>query len=707
MLHRLSVTATRRKPRNVITYLPKHSLPRVVRTMATEATKTTSPGTDNQVFVYNGEQFTEVKEGLGRILVPHKVKESEGKNAKNIEEEQRVFYNPIQQFNRDLSVLAIKAYGEQVLSKPRSNNAKNVAKRKRDKADSDERESKKQETTPITTETLKPETASSAQNEGSSAENLDMVVDAPQEHGTESAALAPAAGDNITGTTAAADSTAEPAIADETRNGERPSGSGPQGPRFTILDALSATGLRALRYAQEIPFLTTVTANDLIPSAVEAIRRNAEHNGVESKVNATQGDARAHMYTVVAEEAARDFAKQKHNKKGRGGSKRYDAIDLDPYGTAATFFDAAVNAVRDDGGLLCVTCTDSGVWASNGYPEKAYALYGGIPIKGNYSHEVGLRLVLHGLSTAAARYGLAVEPQLSLSIDYYLRVFVKIRKSPAQVKFLAGKTMLVYNCDHGCGAWETQLLARNRKVASKSGKAMYYKHGLTMAPTADRFCKHCRTKMHLAGPMYAGPLHSQDFIKSILDSLPDAPSDIYGTKPRIEGVLQTALEEFLPVPEEAQNGIKEDEFAAIEPYPFYFHPTNLAGAIHSICPDEDSFRGALRHLGYEVTRSHCKAGALKTNAPWAVIWHIMREWARQKQPVKTDKITPGSPAYHLLRLGRKAESADDAVDGQEDEIDKLEVVFDQKLGRDKSKQGLVRFQNNPTKNWGPMMRAKG
>lgn len=48
---------------------------------------------------------------------------------------------------------------------------------------------------------------------------------------------------------------------------------------------------------------------------------------------------------------------------------RFDMIDLDPYGTAAPFLDAAVQSVND-GGLLCVTCTDLAVLAGTNYPEK-------------------------------------------------------------------------------------------------------------------------------------------------------------------------------------------------------------------------------------------------------------------------------------------------------------------------------------------------
>ncbi|KAI2781890.1 TRM-domain-containing protein [Daldinia loculata] len=601
--------------------------------MASETKNGSSAATtDIQIITKDGQEFTEVKEGLARILVPFSAKDIADKKS-NAEEQQKVFYNPIQQFNRDLTVLAIKAYAEDAFAKRRAGNAERAAKRKREKTDTSGRNSKKEKVT----------------------ENADGVT-----------------------------STAD----DATKNGAQ---NNQPTPKFTILDALSATGLRALRYAQELPFVTSVTANDLSPSAVKAIKQNAEHNGVESKVNATSGDARAHMYSLLTYEVVEEKGKNKKsgNKPNKPNNK-YNVIDLDPYGTAATFFDAALNAVRDDGGLLCVTCTDSGVFASHGYPEKTFALYGGIPAKGWHSHEVGLRLILHGLASTAARYGLAIEPLLSLSIDYYIRIFVKVRKSPAEVKFLAGKTMIVYSCDQGCGAWETQFLARDRKAPNASGKGVFYKHGLAMAPTTDRLCKECGSKMHLSGPMYGGPLHSPDFIKKILDDLPSASDEIYGTKTRIEGMLQTALEEFLTPPEDRMESHREDEFAAIEHYPFYFHPAKLAGTLHCMSPDEDSFRGALRSLGYEVTRSHCKGGSIKTNAPWSVIWHVMREWVREKAPVRVDRIKENTPAYTLLRLGKTDETPkeDPAKDAEREAIDNLKVVFDQKLGRDISKKGL-------------------
>ena len=144
---------------------------------------------------------------------------------------------------------------------------------------------------------------------------------------------------------------------------------------FTLLEALSATGLRAIRYAKELPLLRHVTANDLSASAIEDIHRNIDFNGltpkglpvpvegalsltkweadeaVHGRVRVNEGDACTFMYTHRAE------------------ADRFDCIDLDPYGSAVPFLDAAIGAVAD-GGLLCVTCTDMAVLAGHNYPEK-------------------------------------------------------------------------------------------------------------------------------------------------------------------------------------------------------------------------------------------------------------------------------------------------------------------------------------------------
>lgn len=58
-----------------------------------------------------------------------------------------------------------------------------------------------------------------------------------------------------------------------------------------IADALSASGLRALRFAKEVPNVERIVANDFSDQAIETIRRNIELNGVANIVEASHADA--------------------------------------------------------------------------------------------------------------------------------------------------------------------------------------------------------------------------------------------------------------------------------------------------------------------------------------------------------------------------------------------------------------------------------
>ncbi|EMD61116.1 hypothetical protein COCSADRAFT_239417 [Bipolaris sorokiniana ND90Pr] len=648
---------------------------------------------------HEGKEYTTIKEGLAHILVPHGVPTStDPKLSKEETQKQQVFYNPIQQFNRDLSVLAIKTFGEDSI---------------RRKLNKHEQFRKKNE--------RKRQRAQASRAAGDAAEPVD---EAPETSGAEDEAtrkrkLAELELENTAGPSKK-QKTAPDGSEEEVESGEKTSWK----PPFSILDALSATGLRALRYAKEIPFATAITANDMSPKAVESIKLNVKHNKLEDTITANTGNAIAYMYSFC-------------DRKG------YDVIDLDPYGTAAPFIDAAIQAVNDDG-LLCVTCTDSAIFASHGYLEKTYSQYGGLPFKGEPCHEGGLRLILHAIASSAARYGMAIEPLLSLSIDYYIRVFVRVRKAPNDVKLLAGKTMLVYHCESGCGAWSTQFLARNKVTKNKNGDPMY-KHGFAQGPSADQHCEHCGHKTHLSGPMYGGPLHNVGFIERVLAQLNEADRQTYPTMDRIEGMLHTALEEItFGAKLEKSNGAQKTEVldplipkadpAQIDHHPFFFIPSAVAKVVHCSAPPLAALRGALRHAGFRVTMSHCKPGSIKTDASWKDIWHVMLEWVRQRAPLK-NPIKKGSPGHAIMEKAsgtgytrstpQESAPVDSAPTAQEDAEmadggsetngvkqlpayleTKFEVNFDEKLGRDHDRGKYVRYQLAPRENWGPMARAK-
>ncbi len=744
---------------------PTSQLPKGVcrRTIAASSGHKMTNST-TEVVTVNGKQYGIVREGLASVLAPYHEANSNAppKGHNNDEGSQAVFYNPIQQFNRDLSVLAILIYGEGAIVEKE---ARFAEKRRRGKD-----AKKKQKARASNTSTTEGDARNGIQEPSTSRKRkADEIEEDPNREHAKKARREEFEADEDEMEVMQLNGNSH-----ESQNGEQGPKDAQKDPgaesvevqakkvRFTILDALSATGLRALRYAKELPFTTHIVANDVSKEAVKSIELNIDHNDVRSIVHSNVADARAYMYSKAG------------NERSSSDSyiHRFDVVDLDPYGTAAPFLDAAVQALAD-GGLLCVTCTDAGVFASNGYPEKAYALYGGIPCKGPWSHEAGLRLILNAIATTASKYGIAIEPLLSLSIDFYARVFVRLHKSPQDVKMLAGTTMMVYNCDAGCGAWSTQLMARNQAKQDKKG-GTFYKHSFSQAPSVNPHCDHCGTRMHLGGPMWAGPLHNPYFIQRMLDRVASLDTKLYATTDRLRGMLTLALEEDLTLASsnthanssvlraDAQstdsNVIPRVPPTTVDSSPFFFIPGFLSKVVHCATPAEDQLRGAIRSLGYLVTRSHCKAGSFKTNAPWYEVWEVMREWVRQLAPIKQGAVSETSPGWMILQqtqgtAGRlthdivsdtrsqlqNIKGAEDLkmllrsamyrleherpASGDERDVEQvqerssagnssiqprcLRVRFDVKLGQEKPRGKLVRYQINPRANWGPMTRATG
>jgi tRNA (guanine26-N2/guanine27-N2)-dimethyltransferase len=487
----------------------------------------------------DADKYTVISEGKANILFP---------------KENQVFYNPVQQFNRDLSVTCIRAWSE-IWAEEK---AKKNKKRKRDEKENEE--------------------------------------------------------------------SGKPHI-----------------PEFNILEALSASGLRAIRYAKEIPGVKNIIANDFSKDAVASIERNVAHNKVEELVTPNESDANLVMY-----------------------DKQFQVIDLDPYGSATPFIDAAVRSVDEDG-LLLVTCTDLAVLAGNSHPEKCFSSYGGQTFHGgDATHESALRLVLHMIAGTAAKYGKCIEPQLSLSIDFYVRLFIRVKTSPIKVKELASNTMVTYHCTE-TGQWKNQYFGR--KVQREKGPKFTYN---TMDRSLPDFSDP-ELHYYINGPMWGGPLHNKEFIDKALEVHSTLDPDVYGTLKRIKGMLTVA-----------KNEIYE---------PFYFSPARMSQLTK--CPNfkQAELASAILNAGYDVSMSHASHECLKTSAPFDVIIDIYK-FHLKKQGLELSK--------NLKPWGRKL--METPLKGEYDFTIHPKV---QEMEKTKKSRTLVRYQENPTKNWGPKARAQG
>ncbi|KAL0132039.1 hypothetical protein PUN28_000069 [Cardiocondyla obscurior] len=410
--------------------------------------------------------------------------------------------------------------------------------------------------------------------------------------------------------------------------------------KITILEALSATGLRSIRYAKEVEGVQQIVANDISAKAVESIRQNILHNGVENLVTPYHEDATLLMY--------------QHRQK------RFDAVDLDPYGCPSMYLDSAVQCVSD-GGILLVTATDMAVLAGN-VPETCYYKYGAISIKSKSCHEIALRILLQCIASHAGRYGRYIEPLLSVSVDFYIRVFVRIFTSHNKCKSNSSKIGMLYQCT-GCESMQVQPLVIRKDVNSNSNN----NYKLPSAPVIDQQCKYCQHQQHMGGPIWLGRLHDRDFVSQLLYNL---SSMELGTSKRLEGVLTVIYEELDNV--------------------LYYNLDRLMSIVKCCVPPMLMFRSALLNAGYKVSYSHASKVSIKSDAPNNVIWDIVRAWEKE-HPVRQKKLAENSPAIRILNTASTTN---------------ISFAMHDLANPISRQKHLSRFQQNPTVNWGPGVRSR-
>jgi tRNA (guanine26-N2/guanine27-N2)-dimethyltransferase len=175
----------------------------------------------------------------------------------------------------------------------------------------------------------------------------------------------------------------------------------------TFLDVMAGSGARGVRCAKEAGVRATL--NDLNPKAVALIRENAALNGVDAEV-ASQ-DARQLM-----------------------SMRRFDYVDLDPFGPPVAYADSAVSAVRL-GGVLGVCATDTSALCGT-YPGACMRKYDATPLKADCYGEIGLRILLGFIARAALRHERGIDPLFCHTTRHYMRVQVRVdgRHALAQEK---------------------------------------------------------------------------------------------------------------------------------------------------------------------------------------------------------------------------------------------------------------------------------
>ncbi|KAH8511102.1 hypothetical protein H0E87_008585 [Populus deltoides] len=406
-----------------------------------------------------------------------------------------------------------------------------------------------------------------------------------------------------------------------------------------VLEALSASGLRALRYAREVEGIGKVVALDNDKASVEACQKNIKFNGsvAISKVESHLADARVYMLTHP---------------------KEFDVVDLDPYGSPSVFLDSAVQSIVDGGMLMC-TATDMAVLCG-GNGEVCYSKYGSYPLRGKYCHEMALRILLASIESHANRYKRYIVPVLSVQMNFYVRVFVRVYTSASAMKNTPLKLSYVYQCI-GCDSYHLQPIGRTMSKGSS------VRHLPGFGPVVPQECSDCGKKYNMGGPIWSAPIHDQEWVTSVLEGV-KSMKDRYPAYDRISAVLTTISEELPDVP-------------------LFLSLHNLCATLKCTSPSAVIFRSAVINAGYRISGTHVNPLGLKSDAPMDVIWDIMRCWVKN-HPVKAQ--APDQPGSIIL--------AKEPV---------LQANFARavaSLSKAQAKK-VARFLPNPERHWGPKLRA--
>lgn len=247
-------------------------------------------------------------------------------------------------------------------------------------------------------------------------------------------------------------------------------------------DAMAGVGARGIRVAHELSQYPKVYLNDVNSFSLNLGKRSAKLNSIESRCHFSMSESCAFLTARPAT-----------------GGERFDVVDLDPFGTPSPFVDCLVRSVKD-GGLLSLSATDSAVLCGV-YPHVAFRKYQGIPLRTDYCHEVGLRLIFGLLAITAMRFEVGIVPQFCHHDRHYFRAYCLVRAGNRHSIENEKEMGFVLHC-FACGHRST--IAHSDFFHKKEEKA----------DATYLLCPACESsRMRVGGPLWIGEIQSQEFVK--------------------------------------------------------------------------------------------------------------------------------------------------------------------------------------------------
>ncbi|MAG08749.1 tRNA (guanine(10)-N(2))-dimethyltransferase [Candidatus Woesearchaeota archaeon] len=233
---------------------------------------------------------------------------------------------------------------------------------------------------------------------------------------------------------------------------------------------LSASGVRGIRFLLELRKnkIKNIAFNDININAYKLIKQNFKLNKlINDKIKVYNKDANEFLLSL----------------------KGFDYIDIDPFGPPSDFLDRSVKRLARDG-ILAVTATDTGCLAGS-FPKPCLRKYWAKPLKNEFMHETGLRILIRKAQLIASPYDKALTPIFSYSKDHYLRTFLVCEKGKQKVDKLLKEHGYVIYC--------------NNCLYRKAVKDIFNK----------KSCPECNKELDYTGPLWLGGLWDSKLVKNM------------------------------------------------------------------------------------------------------------------------------------------------------------------------------------------------
>jgi tRNA (guanine26-N2/guanine27-N2)-dimethyltransferase len=264
--------------------------------------------------------------------------------------------------------------------------------------------------------------------------------------------------------------------------------------------------------------------------------------------------------------------------------KRFDYVDVDPFGSPVPYIDSAIRSLRN-GGMIALTATDMAPLCGV-HPRACLRKYAGVPLRTEYCHELAVRLVSGCLAMMAAKQEIGVRVLFSYSINHYVRIY--------------------------------SVVKNGAKVADKSVQQMGYilhcfscfhrESVLGITSPMKRVCPNCGTKMSVSGPLWLGRISDEKFC-SLMEK--DASNRSFKNERKIMKLL--AL-------------IREESEAPVT----YFAVDKICDKLNLPVPSLSSVLEKLKEQGFEAIRTHFNSRGFRTDAPSSRVMEAIIELTKQQ-----------------------------------------------------------------------------